>query len=330
MLIDLSGYSFSGKSALYDILDCLENVGGFGMESEFELLRAPGGLYDLVAATTGTPWSPVRSDAAVANFKRVAYNLGGSRSLLKDRLFRLGTYYDDLFPGYSHQIDCLLKNWVETSWEAYWPFKFFLAQPLELFAKKILLKVGFKGLETVFLSRVESDLAYNLCREFCGSLISSASATLNVEHLLLNNSFEPSSTDAVFNLVGDCIPIIIDRDPRDIYASAWLSISGPNPSGTATIGGSVDDFISRFLIYRDATIQNNKVIYMNFEDMVTDFDYLSEKLSKLNLEHAKLLNAWKKIAPHSAKNIGIWKQQNTKELELDIARISDQLAFYCK
>lgn len=330
MLIDLSGYSFSGKSALYDILDSLEDVGGFEQEFEFELLRASGGLYDLVASTTGAPWSPIRSDAAVDNFKRLAYNLGGSRSLLKDRLFRLGTYYDDRFPGYSHQVDCLLKNWVETSWNAYWPFKFFLAQPPELLTKKLLLKVGFRNRETVYLARIERGSAYNLCRAFCGSLITSASASLNIKHLLLSNSFEPSSTDAVYNLVDDCFPIVVDRDPRDIYASAWLSINGPNPSGSATIGNSVDDFISRFIIYRDATIPNEKVIYMNFEDMVTDFDYFCEKLSKLNFEQTKLSKAWKKVAPLSAENVGIWKQQYSKDLERDINRISDRLAFYCK
>ena len=36
MLIDLSGYSFSGKSALYDILDSMDTIGGFGFEIEFE------------------------------------------------------------------------------------------------------------------------------------------------------------------------------------------------------------------------------------------------------------------------------------------------------
>jgi hypothetical protein len=43
-VVDLSGYSFSGKSAVYDLLQEFEGYKMQGKEFEFDLLRCPGGL----------------------------------------------------------------------------------------------------------------------------------------------------------------------------------------------------------------------------------------------------------------------------------------------
>lgn len=330
MFIDLSGYSFSGKSALYDILDSMDDIGGFGFEREFELLRVHGGLYELVLATSGVPWSPLRSDAAIRNFIRLAWNLGGSRSSIKDRIFRLGTYYDDLFPGYSEEVDCLLNGLVGASWEAYWPFKIFLGRPWGNFCEKLGSRLGKNTHHDVYLARVDSDYACMLCHSFFTALEASASKKLNVEHVLLNNTFEPFANDGLYKLSESFIPIVVDRDPRDIYVSAWLKSKGPDNVGSAVIGGSANDFIKRFLIYREATSVHKKVIYIQFEDMVIDCDYLFEKLSSLNLTRKNLYQAWEKVAPLSSSNIGLWRQPLPKEIQDDICLISEKLPLFCR
>lgn len=328
MLIDLSGYSFSGKSALYDILDSLENVGGFGFESEFELLRAHGGIYELIVAVSTNPWSPVRSDAAVREFQVLAWNLGGSRSVLKDRMFRLGTYYDDLFPGYSDAVDRLLKTLVGASWKGHWPFRMFLAHPWKTFINKLCFKMGFSSQGDIYLSRVDTDYAYEMCRLFLTCLIDSARRSLNVDYVLLNNTFEPSSNDALYSIVGECVPVVVDRDPRDIYISAWLRSA--DGVGSAVLGGCVDDFIKRFLTYREATNTQGKAIYIMFDDMVTDFDYLSNKLSVLGLPRQDLFNSWEKVTAASSMNMGLWRRPLPKHIEDDVSRIEDRLSHYCR
>ena len=330
MLIDLSGYSFSGKSALYDILDSVDDIGGFGFENEFELLRVHGGLYELVQAISSFPWSPVRSDAAIRNFIKLSRNLGGSRFSLKDRIFRLGTYYDDLFPGYSNEVELLVKELVVGNWKGYWPFDVFLAKAWEVPFYKILSKFGFRRSENIYLSRVDSNHAYSVSQVFMGALISAAGKKLNVKHVLMNNTFEPSASYAMYKLVSESFPIVVDRDPRDIYISAWLNSKKPDGVGSATLGGDVRNFIKRFQKYRDSKIINENVSYVQFEDMVTDSSYLFQKLSPLNLSQKKIRQAWEKIAPHSAKNIGLWRQPEYEELHDDLELISKALSSYCK
>lgn len=330
MLIDLSGYSFSGKSALYDILDSMETIGGFGFESEFELLRVHGGLYELVQAISTIPWSPMRSDAAIRNFIKLSRNLGGSCSSLKDRIFRLGTYYDDLFPGYSKEVDLLLKELVVGHWKGYWPLNTFMANAWEIPFYKTLTKLGSRKSENIYLSKVESKHAYALCQAFMSTLISAASKKLNVKHLLVNNTFEPSASDAMYKLVSESFPIVVDRDPRDIYISAWLNSKKPDGVGSAIIGDDVRSFIRRFQIYRDSTIKNENVSYVQFEDMVTDSSYLFQKLSPLNLCYENFRLAWDKVAPNAAKNIGQWLEPVNKELYEDLELISKTLYNYCR
>ena len=329
MLIDLSGYSFSGKSALYDILSSVDNVGGFGVESEFELLRVPGGLHELVNATSGAAWSPIRSHAAIKSFGRLAYNLGGTRSSIRDRLFRLGTYYGDLFPGYEDYVNRLMNSFVQASWNAYWPFGLYLANPSKLAFHKVLAKLGFHPTALVHFSRLDREEANAICHDFFNSLVRAACNRLNVEHLLVNNAFEPSGGDLMYSLVPNCVPVVIDRDPRDIYFSAWLNSKGYNPAGSVALGRNIDDFIARFLTYREATSSNDGAVSIKFEEMVTDFDYFCDKLSFLKLNRTEISQAWSKHAPSSAKNIGLWKQASHVGLHREINYISQQLSSYC-
>ena len=329
MLIDLSGYSFSGKSALYDILDSTNTLGGFGFDNEFELLRVNGGLYDFVVAVSSTPWSPLRSDAGVRNFKKLSHNLGGSRSSLKDRFFRLGTYYDDLFPGYTKEVDSFIDSIVNASWKGSWLFPIFLSSSSHIALEKIFLKLGKTKYNQIYLSRLDTEHIYKLSRSFIDSLIISASKKLNVKHVLLNNTFEPSANDDLYNLVGECLPIVVDRDPRDIYISAWLKSKGAGEVGSVALGGNIEQFIERFLIFRKATNPNKKVVFMQFEDIIQDFDYLYKKLSPLNLDRENLYEAWTKIAKVSSQNIGLWKKDVPKEIQQDIKLITENLSIYC-
>ena len=330
MLIDLSGYSFSGKSALYDILDSMINAGGFGLENEFDLIRVNGGLYELASAISGSPWSPVRSDGAIREFRNLAWNLGGSRSKLKDRIFRLGTYYDDLFPGFSDEAEVFIQKLISTSWKGSWPFPIYRSSFWEIALEKCASKVGYVRHDNIFLSRGEPNEVCELCNSFVTSLVSSACKKLNVEHLILSNSFEPSANDAMYSLVEGCCPIIVDRDPRDIYVSAWLNSFGNREVGSVALGGNVDQFIKRFKIFRGATSQASKAVHVRFEIMLTDFDYLYSKLSRLDLDKDDLYKCWRRVSSLSSRNIGVWRQKLPQNIEDDLGVISDQLSSYFK
>ena len=77
-VVNLTGYNYSGKGAVSAILREYETIKSFKHGREFELFRMPGGLIDLRSALVDT-WSPMRSDMAIRNFKKL------TKILLKPR-----------------------------------------------------------------------------------------------------------------------------------------------------------------------------------------------------------------------------------------------------
>jgi hypothetical protein len=69
ILVDLSGFMFSGKSAVSDLLREYDGVYVPGYREEFDLLRMAGGLIDLANAVDD--WSPIRTHAALDRFERL-------------------------------------------------------------------------------------------------------------------------------------------------------------------------------------------------------------------------------------------------------------------
>ena len=45
-VVDLSGYSFTGKSAIYDFLTDYSNVKAHGVETDFDLFRSKNGILN--------------------------------------------------------------------------------------------------------------------------------------------------------------------------------------------------------------------------------------------------------------------------------------------
>ena len=66
--LDLSGYAFTGKHAVIDLVREFAGYTVAHFQFEFNLLRIQGGIRDLETALSDD-WSPIRSDAAVRRFR---------------------------------------------------------------------------------------------------------------------------------------------------------------------------------------------------------------------------------------------------------------------
>ena len=73
-IVNLTGFNFSGKGAVAAILRGMEPIKSFQHGREFEMFRLPGGFIDLRYALVDT-WSPMRSDMAIRNFRKLAETL---------------------------------------------------------------------------------------------------------------------------------------------------------------------------------------------------------------------------------------------------------------
>lgn len=332
-VLDISGYSFSGKSAVYDLLSSSDRFKGHGVSFEFELLRAPGGIIELREALCGSHWSPVRSCEAVRRFLKLIDNLGGRRTMI-DRFTKLGNHYDYHFPGFTNLSKSFIDKSISSAWDSYWPFAKYQNNGFQVFTYKLLSNFGLMLDDRVYLARMDKrDFDFHT-REYLDKLFSSAKIIAN-QRLLLNNAFEPFTPSVSGALVSDAKAIIVDRDPRDIYLSAWQSsIGGGSKVGRAVIGNSVADFVKRFLIYRNAVVINDDsldIYRMTFENLIQNFDNtLSGLCSFLNVNPSLFYSGESCFDPQkSSSNVGMWRGLSDNKLSESVKYIERELGDYC-
>ncbi|MBT5490965.1 hypothetical protein HOK00_01265, partial [bacterium] len=98
-VIDFSGYSFSGKSAYFDLVSEFDGYKSFNNAFEFELLRIPNGIVDLYT-NLYLNWSPIRSSEAIRNFIRII-DLFSRNKTFMFRLFNIRHNYQNYFPNFN-------------------------------------------------------------------------------------------------------------------------------------------------------------------------------------------------------------------------------------
>lgn len=331
MIIDLSGYSFTGKSAYYDLISSCKNICSFDIESEFDLIRAQGGLLDLYQALC-VSWSPIRSSEAIRRFRRLIRYFGGQRNL-RDRLFRYGPQYDAIIEGFTHKSEKFINNLILAEWQSDWPFADFDESHSLTILKKNLRRFGLGKKKTVYLSSFSEckfrELSLSYIRELFEENYDS-----NTQGLLLNNCFEPFNPLLSMKFFPESRAIIVDRDPRDIYISAskTRNVNGVDVGG-AVIGGGVETFIDRFLAYRKnvSVESSSKVMRTNFENLILKN---SDELDKISSFLAPLVIDWsfstsKFSLEKSSKNIRQWLLSEHTQYERDIKLIENRLSDYC-
>ena len=324
LILDLSGYSFSGKSALYQLISSCNKVKSFGIESEFDLIRAQGGVYDLYQNTTGVNWSLIRSSDAVHRFIRLYTNLSGKRNRIS-RFYKLGTYYDDLIPRFSQKSLDYLRKLTISSYHAYWPFPWYTSYPRSMHhtINKLL-----SPKQQIFLCRHSSDSFLHLTRAYFRSLFTESFAPSH-SIILLNNAFETSNPTSSIQFFECAKSIIVDRDPRAIYASAFIdSMRNKSSPGNAVIGSSVSDFVNRYLLQRrtkDSAIHS--VLNLKFEDLMLSFDTVKSQLLDF-LNQPSSFFAGSCFRP-SSTNIYPWRSSSYPYLATAAEEISSSIPEFC-
>lgn len=331
MIIDLSGYSFTGKSAYYDLLSGCQNVRSFGIESEFDLIRSQGGLLDLYHALC-ISWSPIRSSEAIRSFKRLIHYFGGKRNLY-DRLFRYGPHYDSIIENFTQKSEDFVKNLILSEWMGEWPFADFNESHSFTIIRKNIKRLGFSKKQNVYLSSFSEEKFTELCVSYIRELFED-NYDSNTQGLLLNNCFEPFDPLLSMKFFPEARSIVVDRDPRDIYISALnaRTVNGVDVGG-AVVGGGVEKFIDRFLTYRNnvSVASSPKLMRTNFENLIIkngdEIEKLSSFLAPLEIDWSLARSNFN--LEKSSKNIRQWLHFDHKKYKNDIKLIEDRLSRYC-
>jgi len=316
-ILDLSGYMFSGKAALHDFISEINGFWTPGNRHEFDLLRVKDGIADLENAVTS--WSPIRSDAATRRFLKVVKKMGASNSGI-GRLKNAGFDYSSRYPQLITLSEKLIEDSTLAKWKMYWPYHLLDMSPLEVFIFKIKRK--FFQIHDNLTYRLISGVRFQDClKDYLNELLSTGVDESLYHTILTNNAFEPFDPERFVKYFHDAKCIVVNRDPRDIFATANQYSKGFNDqlSVYRNIAGAFDVhlFINRIKLYREQVISSAspRVLRINFEDMVLRYEETAAKIySFLCIDPKDHVNRFKYFNPEkSSENVGIWRRFSDKK-----------------
>lgn len=320
--VDLSGYAFTGKHAVIDLMREIDGYHVPHFEFEFSLLRIQGGIHDLHHALC-EDWSPIRSDAAIRRFRRLVRRVGSRNSLRHpSSLFEaVGWNYDDYYAGRFFELsEAYLAEIVRASWRAPWPFALAEISGGELFVRKVLRKLRWpRAMEfELYLARPAQFIERT--RAYLAAVLSS-NVVPGTRAIVMHNAFEPYAPARSLRFFDRAKAIVVDRDPRDNYVQGlWYK-----PFATG-----VTEFCARYRLQRDATdySAHPDILRIKFEDLVLDYDRTVDGIFEhLGEDRASHVRPRRHFDPAvSRKNLGIWRNYARQE---EIARIAEALPEYC-
>ncbi len=322
--VDLSGYGFSGKHA---VIDLLREFRGFSVPHysfEFLLLRVPGGILDLEDALVNS-WSPLRSDAAIRRFKRLVRRLGARNSLRHPlSLFEaVGWNYNEVYSGRFFDIsNRFVDRLITSSWVTDWPFPRSELSGIELFGRKLMLRLGVRAAMDfrMYLS-LPADFV-TLAGEYLEEVLSS-NVPPGTRTIVTHNSFEPFQPHRSLKYFHNAKCIVIDRDPRDSYVQQLTY---------RPMAVGVEEFVRRFRVYREATRRFSQdhpaVLRIRFEDLIFSYE---ETLARIlsHLEESEDIHEFPGAyfnPAESRRNVGLHVSHARQD---EIATIGRELSEYC-
>lgn len=325
-VLDLSGFMFSGKAAVHDFISEIDGFSTPGNRIEFDLLRVKDGLADLEHAITS--WSPIRSDEAARRFMKLVHKIGRIPTGV-GRLTAPGFGYCALYPSLISLSQKLIDSITVSQWDMYWPYHLLDMSGFEIFLYKIRRKL-FGTQENLAYRLISGESFYQAVRDYLDELLGQGVDAQRFHTIVLNNAFEPYNPDRFINYFHAAKCIVVDRDPRDIFAVANQFSHGFNDQVELyrKIAGAhdVDVFINRIKTYRRQTLPDDSamVLRLNFEELVLNYEETAARIySFLGVspsEHRSKFTCFDPVV--SKKNIGIWQQHGD---QTDIRRIESEL-----
>lgn len=289
MIVGVSGFGSTGSGAVMDLLREFDDVSG-GDDMELSFLYDPDGVLDLEEALVNRPIRFYSGDAAIKKFIKIIesydlkryvkkfMNYSEFEKVSKDYINSLITfsYEGGLWHYDRRQVNRLNYFFKYEMGRKYLRIfdKLGLAQPRKFLNHKMYVTVHD---EDVFL-RETKKYTTKLIEMMCDT---------SKRIIALDQPFPSNNPELCFRYFDcPCKAIVVNRDPRDLYLVSKQLANGWEMRFTPTF--DVDEFIE---FYRDQmsiiTELSENVLYVQFEDLIYDYDAETEKIKKfLDLENS--------------------------------------------
>lgn len=346
--VDCSGYALTGKSA---ILELLQEVDGFyvcSRDYEFELLRCMDGILDLYMRMKFRP-STISISLAHKKLTQIARRMGAAPRLLNffHQIDIYTTKYDRRFYGQFTEItNNYLESLVDYTVYQYVNTPYLFCSKWNFLYQRVLIKIGlargYKKQPINFLIsadafRTKTNAYFFELFSLFNSEVGLPDDGLSVEisdyydTFVLSNAIEPGGLSLGKELLPGLKQIVVDRDPRDIFA--FLAHDDP-VSNNYHKGHSgeydIDVFVNRYKSLRKVTEQHADAgrLTVRFENLVINYEKtLHEIFEFLTIDSFRHIRRQKHFCPVQSKgSVGLWRSHNDQS---EIKYIESALPEYC-
>jgi len=302
--ICVSGYGRSGSSACVDLLREFEYIDG--PDKEFRIAKDPYGLLDLELSIVDN-WEFIRHNAAINDFleycsmlsrsdgifKRVGKNFSDilSVDLMKESLEYVSRINDFMYIG-----DTMLNRYKLNA--------------LQSLKQRIKSKAGLSNAVPMHFSRPSEDKFLVETKQYLRRIFENYAASKKINKIVLDQAISPTNINKALRYFDNARLIIVDRDPRDIYATMIN-----NKMFLGVSDNSVYKYIAWHHAVRKQTVQDSdsifmqdKVLRLNFEDFFLHYERTIGEIKKfLNIEFSHKEKGIRFNCEDIDKHVGIWK-----------------------
>ena len=327
----LLGYGWSGSGAIVDLLR--EFDGYFAMDRcEFRLLRDPYGVMNLENSLIDQ-WDPLVYDNSIRDFLWYAETLDRTPG----KFTREGGYYNSFYgPQFKEATEHFIDKITDYTYDCYWFFFDYKMSVLQNTVRKIKRKLNRKKFESnmsknMYFTTITREEFHEAVREYIDEVFSPIAEKKKASTMVMDQAIPAQLPNKSADYFHNAKTIIVDRDPRDIYAELVRDekLVGKDIKRT----GDVMKFVKWHKAYRRGVEEYKKdpnILYLQFEDIVQNYDENIARILEFLGEDASIHNEKLKKTlfdpSRSAKNIGIWRQY-AKQEEMNV--LYHELQDYC-
>lgn len=275
MIIGACGFTGSGSSAVFDYLCGFDSISF--CKSEFVLSHSPDGLEDLDYQLNYHCSKYSSSEIAIQRFlDKMTHEYINLQKDCKNRtalseatIQYIDKITDASWIGYGFSDRCLHTFCLDRLFFSY------ILRLVRHMPASIRSIWNIYPAHKMYLS-IKPQNFYEITKEFVRRILEIYGLDYS-KTILLNQPFSGTNPELGFQFFDDPYAIVVDRDPRDLYAitqKAYVPSVGPCPLPSKDVRAFVDYY--KALHMTKST--SERVLYIQFEDLIYKYDETSKRI----------------------------------------------------
>lgn len=291
----ISGYGWTGSGLLIDILKQNSNFNVIG--HEYPLVSEPNGVLDLELHLIEN-WHFLKCDKAIKEFYKFASKLNKPKSYFHPYGLDLTR---NLNIDFMLEINSLIQSLIIFEYQGRSRIMSYDKSIIQNLYDRLKWKIFDQNKTLMYFSVIEHSNFHGLIRNFHDRIFLQK---LGGNTLILDQALPFNKISKHEDYFNSSKAIIVDRDPKDIYADLIRSGGLIGQELRKKDNKSIDKFVSWYKNQRIKADIPNSILQIRFEEIINN-PFESE--SKISTYLDKDVNIVNYNFEKSRKNIGLWR-----------------------